>query len=285
MSAAVVALPAIGVIVATFMAATSAAAAPCPAEMVAVESYCVDRFEMSTVDHESKEPLSPFYPPEKRWYGFVFDAWEVQRTWVGEPNARNMPLPELSHFQKQFDPRPRAVSARGVVPQAYLSYHSAKRACERAGKRLCSDREWERACRGESDTQYPYGAAYRDAPCNVSRPHHPAFVLHSLSSSGHLDPRLNLLVIDGDEPVLWLTGASEQCRSRWGDDAIYDMVGNLDEWVDTLEGAFRGGFYARKTDKGCAARISSHSASYFDYSTGARCCKDAERSAPASPSG
>jgi formylglycine-generating enzyme required for sulfatase activity len=260
--------------------ASVASAAPCPPDMVQVDSYCVDRFEISTVDQDTGQPLSPFYPPERRWYGFVFDMWEVQRTTVGEPNARNMPLPELSQFQQQADPNPVAQSTRGVVPQGYISYYSAKRACERAGKRLCSDSEWEHACRGQQDTLYPYGDTYRDAPCNVSRPHHPAFVLHSLSSAGHLDPRLNLLVIDGDEPVLWLTGASEQCTSRWGDDAIYDMVGNLDEWVDSAEGVFRGGFYARKTDRGCEARISSHSAAYFDYSTGTRCCKDATLATP-----
>jgi formylglycine-generating enzyme len=250
-------------------------AAQCPPEMVQVHESCVDRFEISTVDDKSGEKLSPFYPPERRWFEFVFGVWETQRWTVGDPNARAMPLPELSPWQRGHDPSPRAVSARGVVPQGYLSYFSAKRACERAGKRLCSEKEWQTACRGESDTLFPYGDSYRKAPCNVDQPHHPAFVLHGLSSAGHLDPRLNLLVVGDEEPVLWLTGSSEQCRSRWGDDGIYDMVGNLDEWVDTLEGAFRGGFYARKTQKGCEARISSHANTYFDYSTGARCCKDA----------
>jgi formylglycine-generating enzyme len=252
-----------------------AKAAPCPADMVQVRATCVDRFEISTVDDATKEKLSPFYPPERRWYEFVFGAWETQRWTVGTPNARAMPLPELSAWQRRNEPSPRAVSERGVVPQGYLSYYSAKRACERAGKRLCSELEWQTACRGEGDTTFPYGQTYREAPCNVAQPHHPAFVLHGLSSAGHLDPRLNLLLVGDEEPVLWPTGASEQCRSRWADDGIYDMVGNLDEWVDTLEGAFRGGFYARKTQKGCDARISNHSAAYFDYSTGARCCKDA----------
>jgi hypothetical protein len=58
------------------------------------------------------------------------------------------------------------------------------------------------------------------------------------------------------------------------------MVGNLDEWVLDERGVFRGGFYARKSDKGCGARISSHGATYFDYSTGARCCQDARGPAP-----
>ena len=64
------------------------------------------------------------------------------------------------------------------------------------------------------------------------------------------------------------------CASKWGDDAVFDMVGNLDEWTDDPRGTFVGGFYARATRAGCDARVSSHGASYFDYSTGVRCCGD-----------
>jgi len=42
------------------------------------------------------------------------------------------------------------------------------------------------------------------------------------------------------------------------------------------DGMFLGGFYARSTTKGCDAQISSHAPSYFDYSTGTRCCADPE---------
>lgn len=252
-----------------------AEAAPCPRDMVSVADFCIDRHEMSTVDAATSEPLSPYYPPERRWTMYVFDAWETLRHSVGDDTARQMPLPMLSEWQRAHDPEPKARSVQGVVPQGYLSYHSAKRACERASKRLCSDEEWEQACRGEKETQFPYGDDYKSGPCNVGRTHHPAFVLHGLSSSGHLDPRLNLLHLNGDEPVLRVTGASQGCKSRWGSDAIYDMVGNVDEWVEDPGGAFRGGFYARRTQKGCEAQIRSHSDTYFDYSTGARCCKDA----------
>ena len=82
-------------------------------------------------------------------------------------------------------------------------------------------------------------------------------------------------LIASDAPVLRVGGASQGCVSRWGQDGIYDMVGNLDEWVEDPKGSFRGGFYARRVTVGCEARISSHSHTYFDYSTGTRCCKDA----------
>jgi hypothetical protein len=58
------------------------------------------------------------------------------------------------------------------------------------------------------------------------------------------------------------------------------MVGNLDEWVDDLEGTFKGGFYARRTTGGCSTQITNHGPTYFDYSTGVRCCRDAARPAP-----
>jgi formylglycine-generating enzyme required for sulfatase activity len=72
---------------------------------------------------------------------------------------------------------------------------------------------------------------------------------------------------------LRLTGKTPSCVSRWGADRIYDMVGNLDEWVDDEAGLFLGGFYARSTREGCESRVSSHAPIYYDYSTGARCCR------------
>jgi hypothetical protein len=106
----------------------------------------------------------------------------------------------------------------------------------------------------------------------VFREAHPAAILHNDASIGHLDPRLNL--VKGPEgPLLRTTGATARCASKWGDDVIYDMVGNLDEWVDDAAGAFHGGFYARATRAGCDARISTHPRAYADYSLGVRCCK------------
>ncbi len=252
-----------------------AAASPCPPDMVQVTHYCVDRYEMSLVDKRTGAPLSPYYPPERRWLEYVYDSWERLRKQVGSQAARAMPLPPISEFQREQDYVPAARSLPQQVPQGYLSYHTARRACEAASKRLCTEQEWETACRGQGEQPFPYGREYRASACNVGSYHHPAAVLHGLSSSGHLDPRLNLLRIAGDAPVLRLTGASRACASRWGADAIYDMVGNLDEWVEDAGGVFRGGFYARRTTSGCEARIQNHSSTYFSYSTGARCCRDA----------
>jgi hypothetical protein len=107
--------------------------------------------------------------------------------------------------------------------------------------------------------------------CNVFQPAHPAGKLHADFSINHLDPRLNQVKYQG-QPLLKRTGSVKTCASRWGDDAIYDMVGNLDEWIDDPNGAFLGGFYSRSTKEGCDASVSAHPPNYFDYSIGVRCC-------------
>jgi formylglycine-generating enzyme required for sulfatase activity len=243
--------------------------------MVRVRSFCVDRWEVGTEDAATQAELSPYYPPEPRSLAQVHQVWQLERSRVGDAWARAMPLPELPAVQRSGSFSPRAVSRGGKVPQGYLSYFSAKLACQNAGKRLCTLGEWTTACKGERDRKFPYGDGFERSACNVYRWYHPAFVLHGNTSVGHRDPRLNLVVERDADPVLRLTGASPRCASRWGEDAAYDMVGNLDEWVDDEAGVFAGGFYARATTSGCEALVTSHSPRYYDYSTGARCCSSA----------
>ena len=249
----------------------------CPEEMVLAGATCIDRWEVSTVDARTGAPLSPFYPPHPNLIRRVLEVWDVERDSFGSPSARRMPLPDLPRIQRTEPFEPKAVSQPGVVPQGYFTYYLAKQACENAGKRLCTEEEWVTACRGARDTPYPYGGNYSRFKCNVHRFLHPAFVLHGNSSAGHTDPRLNLIDESGRDPLLRLTGATPDCASRWPEGDLYDMVGNLDEWIADASGVFVGGFYSRATDKGCEARIASHSPSYYDYSLGTRCCRDPQR--------
>ena len=158
-----------------------------------------------------------------------------------------------------------------MVPQGYVNRPIAEAACVSAGKRLCSEEEWTTACRGQRGTKFPYGPTYRQGACNVFRYEHPGMILHGSFSVDLLDPRLNAVVVEG-ETLLRPTGATPACKSEWGDDAVYDMVGNLDEYIDDPEGTFLGGFYARSTRNGCDSKITAHRSTYLDYSTGVRCC-------------
>jgi formylglycine-generating enzyme required for sulfatase activity len=245
--------------------------------MVRVDHYCIDRYEATLIDNRTSRALSPYYHPTLTQALNSYQTWQKQSALLGPPNARSFPVPIPDEWQLTRNPEPRAVSRPRVTPNSYLSYGIAKRACENAGKRLCAVSEWQRACRGQRNTQHPYGNAYRDGTCNVFRAVHPARELHGDPSIGHHDPRLNLVTDEG-HTLLALTGETGNCRSEWPDGDVYDMVGNLDEWVDDPAGRFMGGFYARATRDGCDASITAHPPEYFDYSLGVRCCRDANTS-------
>jgi hypothetical protein len=258
-------------------APSSTAARPkprCSRDMVLVkDSLCVDRYEAVLVDARSGHELSPYYPPFRKAAVSMATLWEEQRLTMGDEQAQQMPLPLLPDWEKSRDFEPKAVAKKGATPQGYTSGTIAAAACKAAGKRLCTIDEWRTACRGEEGRQFPYGDKYVDGRCNVFREAHPAMILHGNASIGHNDPRLNQVASNG-RPLLRKTGETATCYSRWGDDAIADMVGNLDEWVDDPKGAFAGGFYSRSKKDGCDSIVRAHPNDYWDYSTGVRCCGD-----------
>jgi hypothetical protein len=256
---------------------TNKTKSPCPPEMVLVDGkLCVDRFEATIVDVESGWTLSPDFPVTPNLFEIAISDWATGRSRVGSVFARSMPLPFLPEWQRGKKIDVRAESLAHVRPNGYLTGLIAESACTAAGKRLCTLNEFVLACRGEDDRQFPYGDSYIDNVCNVNRDVHPAAMLHDNASIGHLDPRLNRVSVGG-ATLLRPTGDAPSCRSRWGQDAIYDMVGNLDEWINEEGGAFAGGFYARSTRAGCDAVITAHPKNYLDYSTGVRCCQDVSK--------
>ncbi len=245
----------------------------CPPDMVLVKDrLCVDRFEDTIVDDTSGKALSPYWPPDGPKATYLEKIWRDLRG-TGTELEQATELPLLPPFQKQRSMRPRAVSKKGVVPQAYASGKDAALACANAHKRLCTLEEWRTACRGQEDRDFPYGDKYQQGTCNVVRDTHPGILLWDNPSINHTDPRFNLMT-SKTGALLRKTGATTTCKSKWGDDAIYDMVGNLDEWIDDPEGTFVGAFYARGRRDGCQAKIVNHTFDYADYSTGVRCCAE-----------
>jgi len=246
----------------------------CPPEMVLVAGrLCVDRYEVVLEELGGRRRLSAHYHPLAVHARAAFEHWTRARAAAPTELGRTMGVPPLPPWQltERYDFA--AVVRAGEPPQGYLDANVAERACRNAGKRLCTEAEWVLACRGEQDRPFPYGDEYEAGRCNVFREAHPAALLHGNASEGHLDPRLNAVTVAG-RPLLRAAGATPDCRSRWGEDGLYDMVGNLDEWVDDADGVFLGGFYARATKEGCGARISAHPREYFDYSLGVRCCRE-----------
>jgi hypothetical protein len=90
--------------------------------------------------------------------------------------------------------------------------------------------------------------------------------------------KLNDPALGQVEGALAKTGDHAECVNGWG---VFDMVGNLHEWVATdaslPNGTFAGGYYldTSMNGDGCDYRTTAHSPVYYDYSTGFRCCADA----------
>lgn len=247
--------------------------------MVKVDGrYCVDRWELSAVDEQGRQ-ASPYYPILEGKYQAWIDARRAEADKLEATDAAadargaGMPFPELPDWQKNGSPKFSAVSKPGVIPNAYLSMYTVRDACVRASKRLCTLKEWQTACRGEKGTHFPYGDEYKAGKCNVFREEHPGHLLFGQFTVGMLDPRMDLVPYNG-KPLLRKTGETPECKSVWGEDAIYDMNGNLDEWIDDPGGTFAGGFFSRNSKKGCEQVLDGHPAGYMDYSLGGRCCRD-----------
>lgn len=218
----------------------------CPSEMSLLPgAACIDRWEASLVQVDADGS-------ERDWSPFVgFKRGEV---------------------------RVRAVSRPGVVPQGYISGVQAEDACRASGKRLCTASEWDTACRGPQRTVYPYGDSRQPHTCNDDgRPSHP---VADVTARYHLPEgqlwRRNMVhpMINQLPDTLLPTGDRAECTNGFG---VFDMVGNLHEWIADPDGTFRGGFYmdTRNNGEGCLYATTAHGKQYHDYSTGFRCCSDA----------
>lgn len=168
----------------------------------------------------------------------------------------------------------RAVPAAGITPQGYISGAEAAAACALSNKRLCTSTEWLAACRGPMLFTWPYGDTHIDHACNDDYPGTHPVIDYFGTSTGVFDTvHMNDPGINMQPNTVAKGGERTQCVSAYG---VYDLHGNLHEWVDDPAGTFRGGFYADGSvnGNGCLYVTTAHDFRYHDYSTGFRCCAD-----------
>jgi len=165
----------------------------------------------------------------------------------------------------------------GENPVVMKTWFEAKDACTSAGKRLCGDSEWTVACEGQERLPYPYGYDRNADACNIDKPH-PDVNEKALGSS---DPKVR----DAEAKRLWQgepSGSRASCVSPYG---VFDMTGNVDEWVVNESGqpyksGLKGGYWGPVRDR-CRPMTTVHAEGFSFYQIGFRCCSDVPTS-PAS---
>lgn len=166
---------------------------------------------------------------------------------------------------------------KGVKPVVMADWNEAARACQAEGKRLCNVEEWEFACEGPGMWPYPYGAERDRTACNIDQNEEPidADALTHPERVGSELERVDKRVKSGSMP---------RCVSPFG---VYDMTGNVDEWVDNPQGKkaeppFRSSLKGDDWGPGrarCRPIDTTIPESFTSPQRGFRCCSDAMRGA------
>ena len=98
-----------------------------------------------------------------------------------------------------------AGSASGQAPLVSLNWCAAKKACQNAGKHLCTNQEWFQACN------------YKGGQWNIT--------------AEETAETMSCTTTDECGGVACNTGASSGCVTQEG---AYDMIGNVWEWADKV---------------------------------------------------
>ncbi len=251
----------------------------CPSEMANIDGrYCIDKWENSISDKKNpSEKASLYYPAKTSQANSLYNYWKDGWKGTPVPNSAYAQMPERgAEVTTGFTPL--AVSQQNVIPNMYVSKEIAGQACANAGKRLCTEEEWVRACKGPSSTQYPYGNDYAAGKCNTNHAEkYPPGVVGwqqaiPKEQFDPSDPRNGKAAVDVQG--VRETGSFSECTNAYG---VYDLVGNLAEAVSTPSSIgmalFKGSAFMRGGNNlDCNNNIGAHAATYTDYSFGFRCC-------------
>jgi sulfatase modifying factor 1 len=140
----------------------------------------------------------------------------------------------------------------GAIPTSNVSRDEAEQLCTAKGKRLCTELEWERACKGPDNVTYEYGDAYRSATCGTG--------------------------VSSEEAARRPAGEHAACKSGFG---IADMHGGVWEWTDspwgrtskdTSLGVLRGGNAVAGELVGRCANAIGRPSGKRSPTMGLRCC-------------
>jgi serine/threonine protein kinase len=137
------------------------------------------------------------------------------------------------------------------MPTHKVTWQQAADTCSTRGKRLCTEEEWEKACKGPENEIYGYGDVYDQVKCG-----------------------------DGVDEIHHL-GQTKDCISGYG---VADLSGNLREWTASKPGGkegrrlVKGGLRSNNERGSRCAYANDERENYADHTLGFRCCLNVEAS-------
>lgn len=168
----------------------------------------------------------------------------------------------------------------GEKPVLAVDWNTAQQLCSDADKRLCTADEWTLACEGHGRLPYPYGYARNKDACNIDKPY---IMPNDAAYANPLKRDAEVARLDQREP----SGDRASCVSPFG---VFDMTGNVDEWVEYERGSFtqapfrsglKGGYWGPVRNR-CRPITATHNRWHSGYQVGLRCCRDPDVEPPVS---
>jgi len=204
---------------------------------------------------EARDPMAPAgkcLPGMKLVSGGTFKRGATkddQDKMIDERPLENVEVPSFCIDEYEHPNQP------GVLPTVNVSWDEAQQSCAKAGKRLCTEDQWEKACKGPGNARFPYGNDFDANLCNTDD-------------------------AQGRDRALAEAGRFPQCRSAY---YVSDLSGNVAEWTasefgDNLSSRTqKGGTYDRSVHAvRCSARMKGVPTERRP-TVGFRCCADVQQ--------
>lgn len=137
----------------------------------------------------------------------------------------------------------------GQEPQYDPNFEEAKQSCQKAGKHLCTAKEWTLACEGGEKRRWPYGNLYDPRICHDQG--------YTAKEGGMVQP----------------SGSFSLCKTP---EEVYDLNGNLWEWTMDAEnpdiGYLKGGGWNISAGLGQCRVSAPAQTNFHSGELGFRCC-------------